>query len=191
MKSTKIALAVVASCVCAFVSRAKTTNLTESVVLTKDTDWRGQGVVLMGQSGAIDLGGHALWTDGISGLGDGDFRVEDATEPDADGTHVTTSTLGSGTGAVLFDNDFSYRMYYSTSSEINLDTNRNHRVLGGNVSSGNPLWIVYDFKAATCVNGYRICFQSSSSSDRAIIPFQKKGDNGLCYMHLFLPRRFR
>ena len=167
MKSIKIAWIAVALCVCAFVSSAKTTNLTESVVLTKDTDWRGQGIVLLNQDGAIDLGGHVLWTDGIAGAGDGDLRVEDMAEPDADGTHVTTSTLGSGTGAVLFDNDFSYRMQYSTSSEINLDTNKNHRVLGSNVSSSNPLWIIYDFKAATCISGYRICFQSSSSSDRA------------------------
>lgn len=47
MKRFKFAFAMTVSSACAFVSLAKTTNLTESVVLSKDTDWRGQGVVLM------------------------------------------------------------------------------------------------------------------------------------------------
>ena len=172
MKRFKFALAVVASCACAFVSTAKTTNLTESVVLAGDTDWRGRGVVLLDQGGAIDLAGHSLWTDGISSPGE-----EDVTEPDADGTHVTTSTLGSGTGAVLFDNDFSYRMTYTASGEYNFDTNKNHRVLGSGVSASNPLWIAYDFKTATCVRGYKIYFQSSSSSDRAPKAWTFEGSN--------------
>lgn len=172
MKRFKFAFAMTVSSACAFVSLAKTTNLTESVVLSKDTDWRGQGVVLMDQGGAIDLGGHALWTDGISSP-----EKVDVTEPDADGTHVTTSALSSGTGAVLFDNDFSYRMYYTAAGEYNFDTNKNHRVLGSGVSASNPLWVAYDFKTATCIRGYKIHFQSSSSSDRAPKAWVFEGSN--------------
>ena len=45
------------------------TNLTESVVLTEDTDWRSQGTVTIPDGVGVHLNGHKLYVAGFTGAG--------------------------------------------------------------------------------------------------------------------------
>lgn len=144
------------------------TNITESVRLDADADWRGQGVVKLAEGVTIDLHGHELKTDG--------FRSDEAALVDAtdnDPAHVVSCTeLYSGDATFLFDNDFRY----SANANAKDDISQNHRICAKDM----PFQVVYDFVTPTCINAYKIYYKAlAEGSDRAPISwtFEGSADN--------------
>ena len=136
------------------------TNITESVRLDADADWRGQGVVKLGEGVTIDLHGHELKTDGYTGP---DEPFVDATVADPD--RVTSpTTIFSGNVKFLFDND----IRYSAATGAPEDESKNHRVC---VRKENlPFAVVYDFGEPTCISAYRMYYKAQAEgSQRAPI----------------------
>lgn len=85
---------VIAAVVCAVSAFSPTladVNITESVVLDADADWRGQGVVNIAQGATIDLRGHNLRVSGIAG--DGTITSDYGITPLAAPSIVTDSSI--------------------------------------------------------------------------------------------------
>lgn len=144
------------------------TNITESVRLDADADWRGQGVAKLGEGVTIDLHGHELKTDG--------FRSDEAALVDAtdnDPAHVVSCTeLYSGDATFLFDNDFRY----SANANAKDDKSQNHRIC----ATAMPFQVVYDFETPVCINAYKIYYKAlGEGNNRAPISwtFEGSADN--------------
>jgi len=141
-------ITVISATACAALSFGAVTNLTEDVRLTADADWRGQGVVNLGEKATIDLRGYELKTDGFVSA---ESARTDAT--DADPIHVVSSTeLYSGDAKFLFDND----IRYSSASSSAGDPTKNHRICALSM----PFAVVYDFVTPTSIDAYRIYYNS-------------------------------
>lgn len=125
--------------VCAGAGFASAKTVSESMTLTQDTDWRGQGLVTLTGAGSINLAGFSLQTDGITGE---DNWLEDVTTPDA--SKASSSACFAGPASVLFDNDIRYAS--------------DHRF--GIAYGGFPGTIAYDFGEPVCLGAYKLYYQS-------------------------------
>ena len=149
-KMRKVSLVSFAAMVFSLSANADT-NIVEAVRLADGVDWRGLGTVTVCKGAAIDLDGHTLQVDGITG---GFKACVDATT--GSGAVESPTTIASGSVAFLFDNEFRYT--YNTASPG--DTTKNHRVCVND--SALPFVVTYDFGEGneTCIRAYRMHYDS-------------------------------
>lgn len=140
--------------VCAAAGLASAKTVSKPVMLTQDTDWRGEGAVFLTESGSIDLRGFSLWTDGITGEDD---SWEDVTTDDA--SKASSSAFFAGPASVLFDNDIRYAT--------------DHR-FGANTY---PCTIAYDFGEPVCLNAYKLHYAAVAGKDRFPHTWTFEGSN--------------
>ena len=122
-----------------------------SGVLSGDLDLSGYSAI----SGTIDLNGHKLTVNSLTGGG----TITDSTEfdlTDTDATRVTSlnTFLSSGIASAAFKN---YASYNGTGQRVIAN-------LAANVDK-MPIRIDYDFRQGTVVNAYRLRVGGNSSSD--------------------------
>jgi len=153
MKKNVIRVAVAALPVCAaMVTAYADTTIANSITLTADADWRGDGVVTVPEGVTVDLNGHTLWVSGLAGTGTFTSAVPDPSTFDlttADASKVSSPTIfpSSISPANLFNNNFDRGE--PTASDLN---SKRIIVLNENL----PIIVDYDFGAATSVNSYKV-----------------------------------
>ena len=121
------------------------TNITESLTLTADADWRSQGVVTVPSGVTVDVNGHTLWLAGLAG--GGSFTSSVASAP-------FVSLTSSGAGASVLDGS---NYFYDGTTASDAFTSTKRAIFNvPSLSDESPLCIDYDFGTATAVNMYRL-----------------------------------
>ena len=128
------------------------TTIAESVTLTADADWRGDGIVTVPQGVTVDLNGHTLWVSGLAGEGTFTSAVPDPTTfdlttPDTSKVSSPTTFPSSISPANFFNNNFDRGD--PSASDLN-----SKRIIVPNENL--PIIVDYDFGAATSVNSYKM-----------------------------------
>ena len=149
------------------------TNITEDVVLTEDADWRGLGVANI--SGKVNLNGHKLYTDGVSGsgtvlsantntnpaayryyryvcdaTGSGNFQVCEIELLAADGTRIAETPSAIHWDDSGYNSKFKPTYVADKAFDGNLATEWfDHRMADGKV------WVTVEYSEPIAVAGYR------------------------------------
>ena len=139
MKATTIRVAMAAALIVATSATLPSfaaTNITESVMLTEDTDWTQFGTVTVAEGATIDLHGHSLTVAGLAGAGrivDGDeYRRVEYIEATQSGATMKSDKPGNKTQCI----DTGYR--HNAKTEVDV------RVAYTELQSGsNPYMVVY------------------------------------------------
>ena len=137
------------------------TNITEYVSLAEDADWRGLGTVTVRYGAGIEIAGHTLKVDGITG---GFATPVDATTSSRTGTVEVAKPIYSGNAAFLFDDD----IRYSGDAGNSTDETRNHRVCVYGQDQF-PFEVTYDFGEGneTCIKAYKMYYKGMIPAERA------------------------
>ncbi len=111
--------------------------------LAVDCDWRAFGTLEIASGCTVHLNGHKLYATDIAGSGT-IAGSSDLTEPDTDGTRVSsTTTFAGGTAANLFNNNY---------ARNGMDNTKRILVQTANL----PLVVDYDFGVGTVVSCYNM-----------------------------------
>ena len=150
----KLLMMIVAAAVAAVAGFAHAeTNITESLTLTADADWRSQGVVTVPSGVTVDVNGHTLWLAGLAG--GGSFTSSVASAP-------FVSLTSSGAGASVLDGS---NYFYDGTTASDAFTRTKRAIFDvPSLSDESPLCIDYDFGTATAVNMYRLTNHSNQKA---------------------------
>ena len=113
-------------------------TISENVTLTGNADWTAKGVITIPSGVTVDLAGYSLKVHAITGAGTVTSSAMEFSDMTGSGTVTDSGDFASGYTALnLFDNDTGTLAFRGA-------------------TSGNPIWVVYDFGSAMTINRYRL-----------------------------------
>ena len=113
-------------------------TISADYTLTANEDWTADGMIRIANGVTIDLAGYSLKVHAIVGAGTVTSSVTAFSDLTGGGTVSDSGDFATGyTAANLFDKNTGTLAYRGS-------------------TSGNPLWVVYDFGSAQSVNRYRL-----------------------------------